>query len=376
MGKTKVLVILVETFSRRTVVDMLSSDPSVEVVGAYATCQMGLLKIPRLAPDVVLVDARLPALDTQTFLRDLKKDWPTLPLILCGTPSETGFFGGFHAVSDAFCERVALPDANLSSAAALQAIRETLLRKVRSASEQKKAQPATPLPLVPPPFPPPLPLAPVRLPEAPENAPRAAAGRLDVLAIGISTGGPKALQEVIPRFPADLPVPVLVVQHMPLKFTRLLADSLNAAAQLTVLEAEDGMPVRDGFVYLAPGNYHMTVERNVSGTVVRTSQEPPENACRPAADVLFRSLPPVYGARILALVMTGMGQDGLKGCAAIRQSGGYIVTQNEASSTVWGMPGVVTKAGLADMCLPLTEIAFHVMNRLSNGRDWRPPRPA
>ena len=373
MGKTKVLVILVDSFSRRMVADMLSSDPSVEVVGAYATCQMGLLKIPRLEPDVVLVDARLPALDTQTFLRDLKRDWPALPLILCGTPSETGFYGGFHAVSDAFCERLAIPDAGLSSANALQAVRETILRKVRSAREQKKDLPAAPPPSAPPP--PAAAPAAVRLPEMPESAPKPA-GRLDVLAIGVSTGGPKALQEVIPRFPADLPVPVLIVQHMPLKFTRLLADSLNAASRLTVLEAEDGMPVREGFVYLAPGNFHMTVSKTVSGVVVRTDQEPPENACRPSADVLFRSLPPVYGARILALVMTGMGQDGLKGCAAIRQSGGYIVTQNEASSTVWGMPGVVTKAGLADMCLPLAEIAFHVMNRLSGGRDWRPPRPA
>jgi two-component system chemotaxis response regulator CheB len=186
-----------------------------------------------------------------------------------------------------------------------------------------------------------------------------------VVAIGVSTGGPNALAEVLPALPATFPVPILVVQHMPPLFTRFLADRLASKCTLRVKEAEAGMAVEPGQVYIAPGDWHMTVERTTTGVVIRTNQEAPENSCRPAVDPLFRSCAAVYGAGVLGVVLTGMGQDGLRGAEAIHEAGGGVLAQDEATSVVWGMPGYVAHAGLADRVLPLFAIAPEIERRVS-----------
>jgi len=189
-----------------------------------------------------------------------------------------------------------------------------------------------------------------------------------VVAIGVSTGGPNALTELIPRIPSDLPVPILVVQHMPPLFTKVLAERLNSKGTLQVKEAAAGDRLVPGVAFIAPGNHHMVVERSGSGFALRLNQEAPENSCRPAVDVLFRSVSSCFGAAVLAVVMTGMGQDGLRGATLIHEQGGRVLVQDEKTSVVWGMPGHVAEAGLADEVLPLDRLAPAIVRRAREGR--------
>lgn len=193
--------------------------------------------------------------------------------------------------------------------------------------------------------------------------------RVDVIAIASSTGGPHALTELLPALPSGLQVPIVIVQHMPAEFTRSLADRLNTISAITVREAIAGEPLKAGLALLAPGDKHMVVERSIDQNMLVTlNQGPPENSCRPAADILFRSVAKCYGENVLAIVLTGMGKDGLAGSRVIRAAGGRVVAQDEASSVVWGMPGEVVHANLADSVLPLKEIATEIIRRVRFGR--------
>ena len=180
---------------------------------------------------------------------------------------------------------------------------------------------------------------------------------VDAIVIGCSTGGPDALARLFAELPADLPVPVAVVQHMPPVFTTMLAARLDANSRLDVREAADGDVLRPGAALLAPGDHHLTIRREGDRVVARLTQDPPENFCRPAVDVLFRSAVEAYGGNVLAVVLTGMGQDGLVGTEQHVQRGAGVIAQDEATSVVWGMPGAVTEAGLATEVLPLDRIA-------------------
>src|SRR5262249_39350688 len=198
----------------------------------------------------------------------------------------------------------------------------------------------------------------------PLPTPRPAPGPVRVVAIGASTGGPNALGEIFRWLPADFPVPLVMVQHMPPMFTRLLAEGLSAEFPIPVKEGSSGSLLQPGPAWIAPGGHHMIVARD--GLQVRTHlhEEPPENSCRPAVDVLFRSVAHTFGRNTLAVVLTGMGQDGLRGCEAIREAGGQVLAQDETSSVVWGMPGYVAQAGLADRVLPLSVLASEIRNRV------------
>jgi two-component system chemotaxis response regulator CheB len=186
----------------------------------------------------------------------------------------------------------------------------------------------------------------------------AAAGPRDIHAIGIaiSTGGPNALVELVGSLSPELCVPIFITQHMPPYFTRILADRLSSRGKLEVVEAQNSQRVEAGRIYIAPGDFHLEVAREGDGVFTVLSQTPPENSCRPSADVMLRSLTRVYGAKVLAMVMTGMGADGQRGCETVKQRGGLVIAQDEASSTVWGMPGAVVTAGLADDVLPLSKL--------------------
>ena len=190
----------------------------------------------------------------------------------------------------------------------------------------------------------------------------------DAVVIAVSTGGPNALAELLPRLPSTFPVPVLIVQHMPPMFTKLLADRLDAQCSLRVVEARDGDELQPGTVYIAPGDRHLTVVTRGASTCTAITQGPPENSCRPAADVLFRSASTVFKERLLAVVLTGMGRDGLRGCEQVRQSGGRVLVQDQRTSVVWGMPGFVAERGLADHVLPLSEIADEIVRRCVDDR--------
>jgi two-component system chemotaxis response regulator CheB len=193
---------------------------------------------------------------------------------------------------------------------------------------------------------------------------RASPARVAVVVIGASTGGPNALAELFPTFPPDWSVPLLVVQHMPPGFTARLAERLAEKSRLGVREAVAGEPVAAAQAWVAPGDYHLLVRREGQAVRLALSQEPPVNSCRPAVDVLFRSAAEVYGPGVLAIVLTGMGQDGLQGCERVRAAGGQVLVQDEASSVVWSMPGAVARAGLADGVLPLEQLGAEILRRV------------
>jgi two-component system chemotaxis response regulator CheB len=203
-------------------------------------------------------------------------------------------------------------------------------------------------------------------PPPPPAAPRTAPGKKPaVLVIGSSTGGPEALARVLPLLPASLPVPVLMVQHMPPVFTRQFAQRLDRLSPLRVVEATDGTPLLPGTVHLAPGDHHLVVRTGARGPHTALNQDPPENFCRPAVDPLFRSVVTVFDGAVLAVVLTGMGADGRNGAGEIRAGGGTVLVQDRATSVVWGMPGAISQAGYADEVLPIERIPEAITRHLS-----------
>jgi two-component system chemotaxis response regulator CheB len=352
MSKLRVLIIDDAVVIRRLVSDCLAGHPDIEVVGTAANGRIGLAKIPQLNPDIVTLDIEMPELDGLQTLDILRKEFPRLPVIMFSTLTERGASATFEAMSRGASDYVTKP-ANVGGVtAALMAVRDELVPKIIALCRRPIPQPAPGLPLAQP---------------CPKVAPRThRAAPVGVLAIGVSTGGPNALATLMPALCRNLRVPVVLVQHMPPLFTRLLAERLEAVTGFPTREGQDGALVRPGEVWIAPGGFHLEVVRSGDCVKLRTHQGPPENSCRPAVDVLFRSVAQAYGSGTLAVVLTGMGQDGLKGCAEIRAAGGQVLAQDEATSVVWGMPGAVSHAGLADRVLPLGEIAAEINRRVQN----------
>jgi two-component system, chemotaxis family, protein-glutamate methylesterase/glutaminase len=218
--------------------------------------------------------------------------------------------------------------------------------------------------------------APVRSPAssagtAAATRPPTRTDRVDVVAIGCSTGGPDALTKVVRALPASLTVPIVVVQHMPPVFTKMFADRLDRTVPLKVVEATGDLAVKPGTIYIAPGDLHLEVIRRGPEVITKLHSGAPENFCRPAVDVLFRSVAKVYGGATLAVILTGMGQDGKRGAEQLRAAGAEVVAQDEATSVVWGMPGAVATAGLANAVLPLDDIAKHLIARAAGGHSTR-----
>ncbi len=354
MRKARVLIIDDSAVIRRLLTDALSGEPAIEVVGTAANGKIALAKIPQVNPDLVTLDIEMPEMDGLQTVREIRKVYPKLPVIMCSTLTQRGAVATLQALSSGASDYVTKP-ANVGSVtAALEMVQAQLIPKIKAFCPW--TSPAA--------FP----------PSSGRGSAAAIAGNLkgrtdavgrqiDIIAIGVSTGGPNALTEVFRRLPAELPVPVVIVQHMPAVFTKYLADRLNDVSPLSVREATSGEVLQAGKAWLAPGDYHMALARTSSGIAIRLHQGPPENSCRPAVDVLFRSVAEIYGSRSLAAVLTGMGQDGLRGCEAIRERSGIVLAQDEPSSVVWGMPGAVVRHGLADEILPLAEIAPALVRR-------------
>lgn len=361
MAKIRVLVVDDAVVVRRIVTDVLSGDPDIEVVGTAANGRLALQKLPQLTPDLVTLDIEMPELDGLATLVELRKTYPRLPVIMFSTLTERGAAATLEALARGASDYVTKP-ANVGSVSlAQERVREELIPKIKALAGRGLPTPR----VAPPPAP--------RTPAAAAPAPRPALPmRMDVLAIGVSTGGPNALAEIVPALPADFPLPVLVVQHMPPVFTRFLAERLAGQSRLAVREGEQGALVEPGTVWIAPGNFHMLLTREGEATRLRLTEDPPENSCRPAVDPLFRSAAALYAQRTLGLVLTGMGHDGMQGADAIRRAGGQVLAQDEATSVVWGMPGAVVGAGLADQVLPLDRVAAELVQRAGVGRLARP----
>lgn len=357
MNKTRVLVIDDSVVVRRIVSDVLSADPMLEVVGTAANGEIGVAKIPDVHPDIIILDVEMPVMDGLETLSAIRKVYPRLPVIMFSTLTLRGGVTTLDCLSRGASDYVTKP-ANVGSViAAKESLQEQLIPKIKALCPSTSRTPAVTT----------RPVADVPRVPAPRfsslNSPA-----IDVVAIGVSTGGPNALSELLPTFPGNLPVPIVLVQHMPAMFTRLLAERLATKCQLGVHEATAGARLQPGHVYIAPGDFHMVVRRTGVDVELMLNQEPHENSCRPAVDVLFRSVVEVYGPATLGVILTGMGQDGLQGCERIRQAGGQIIVQDEESSVVWGMPGQVFKAGLADKTLPLNQIASEVVSRIQKRR--------
>lgn len=354
---------------RRLLSDILSEDARLEVVGSAANGKVALAKIPQLNPDLITLDVEMPVMDGLATLREVRKLYPRLPVIMFSTLTEKGARTTLDALESGASDYVAKP-ANVGSVtASMAAVRAELVPKVVAlCARNASSTSARPVPVAASPLVTAGGLGGLRHP--------APAPRVDVLAIGASTGGPDALSTVLTALPATLPVPVVVVQHMPPVFTRQFAERLDSKCALTVSEAKAGARLAPGHVLIAPGDFHMRL-RSAAGTVhVTLDQGTAENYCRPAVDVLFRSVAEVYGGAVLGVVLTGMGADGARSSAQVVEAGGEVVVQDQATSVVWGMPGAVAAAGLASAQLPLREVAPAILARLARGRAAAPSFPA
>jgi two-component system, chemotaxis family, protein-glutamate methylesterase/glutaminase len=355
MKRIRILVVDDSVVIRKLLSDTLSGDPALEVVGVASDGRIALAKIPLLKPDLITLDIEMPVMDGLQTLAAVRKLYPKLPVIMFSTLTEHGAAATLDALALGASDYATKPSNTGSTAIALERIRIELIPKIKAlcgvASLKLLALPQV------------RPALKIRARSNP---------RIEIVAIGTSTGGPNALAEVLPRIPNDFPVPIVVVQHMPPIFTRLLAERLASRSAIPIEEGSAGAVLSAGHAWIAPGNFHMKVIRVGLSSRLNLNQGPPENSCRPAVDVLFRSVAAAYGANVLGVVMTGMGSDGVLGAQDIRDAGGDVIIQDEASSVVWGMPGLVHASGLADAAYPLDHLATEITRRVLQSRASHP----
>lgn len=400
--KTRVLVVDDSVVTRRMISSMIESDPELELCGIAGNGKIALAKIPQLNPDVVTLDIEMPEMDGYEALREIRKVHGRLPVVMFSVLTERSAPATMQALTLGATDYVTKP----STQDGIGRARDELLMKLRALGRAQRAK-VTRDSLPPPgarktlssaapafeertassrPARPPSAPADRRVPSllpdtvtihVPEQPALKGLGgdllfpRVDIVAIGSSTGGPNALAELFAKLPAGFPVPIVLTQHMPPLFTRLLAERLSTVSPIKVREAKEGDVLEPGHAYLAPGDHHLTLVRDGAAVKVALNQEPPENSCRPAVDPMLRSVVSIYKGATLAVICTGMGQDGYRGCQEVREHGGQIVVQDEATSVVWGMPGFVAKGGLAHAVLPLADIAREITRRTALKRAAR-----
>ncbi|KAA2215305.1 chemotaxis-specific protein-glutamate methyltransferase CheB [Pseudoroseomonas oryzae] len=360
---------------------LLGNDPELDIIGGVGDGQQALDAItalpPGQRPHVLLLDLEMPVMDGMTALPRLLRLQPGLAVIVASALTQRGAEAAMAALRSGASDYVPKPTA---SAGGMNdpAFRAELLAKVKGWARVRAAPRAAPAPVVSQPGPLPRPPAyafqvsaakprsigmpagiPVRMPGA-RPRPR-------LLAIGASTGGLQALAAFVKRLTAPLPLPGVIVQHMPAGFTAMLADHLSRLGGPQAAEARDGEMLRAGRFYVAPGDRHLLVENGPGGMVARLTSGPPENFCRPAVDPMLRSAVRACDGQVLAVILTGMGQDGMLGCKAVAAAGGTVMAQDEASSVVWGMPGAVARAGLAEHLLPPEQLAERVLAQFGAG---------
>jgi two-component system chemotaxis response regulator CheB len=337
----RVLVVDDSVVVRLVLSELIAEQPDLKLAGVAPNGRIGLDKIEALQPDVVVLDVEMPDLSGLEVLAALKAAGRKVPVVMCSTLTQRGASATVEALTLGASDYVTKPSTG-SREESLRQLREELVPKLLALGRRR---------------------APTAAPTRVAPRPRAAV-RPSLVVIGVSTGGPNALADVVAGFPADLRVPVAIVQHMPPTFTTMLAARLDKCGPLTVVEAQGGEQLTPGHVYLAPGGHHVRVD----GSHLVLDDGPPENSCRPAVDVLFRSAAASHGAGTLAVVLTGMGKDGYEGARLVREAGGQVLAQDEPTSVVWGMPRFVVEAGLADAVLPLPEVAAAIAQRVGPAR--------
>jgi two-component system chemotaxis response regulator CheB len=366
--RVRVMVVDDSVVIRRLVAQALEDDPTLEVVGTASNGSIGLQRIPQLNPDVITLDIEMPDMDGLEMLRRVRREYPKVRIIMFSTLTEKGGAKTLEALTLGADDYVAKVSNEGSLDRSMIRLRDEMIPKIK----QFFRQPIEPWTAVPREI--------ARLPMAPVSWQNVSGSQQErmrprVVVIGVSTGGPTALGEILPTIPTGFPLPILVVQHMPPLFTRLLAERLNSTCQVPVAEAYQGCKVEPGMILIAPGDFHMKLAKEGAAVSVCLDQGPRQNSCRPAVDALFASTGEVYGGAVLAVVLTGMGQDGLRGVEILKARGASILAQDEPSSVVWGMPGAVVNAGLADRVLPLHEVVPEILRRSQRNQEgavWIP----
>lgn len=355
MTSIRVMIVDDTPIVRRVLTQVLEEEVDIIVVGTANNGLEALERLPRLTPDILLLDIEMPGMSGLELLGELRRTDSTIPVLLFSSLTERGAMVTIEALLLGARDYVTKPSMLGSASAARDYIRRHVVSRLRGILGRgpTTALVSSPTPVT---------LTKPWLPEPSKP--------VDAVVIAVSTGGPNALSELIPALPANLPVPVFIVQHMPVTFTQALARRLDQTSSLTVIECIGPSPVAAGEVWVAQGGVHLTVQRRDDEIWVVPDNGDPENFCRPSADVLFRTAVETFGGRLLGVVLTGMGNDGLAGCREIRNAGGQVIVQDKASSVVWGMPASVADAGLAERALPLLEIAPEIVRRIAASRPW------
>ena len=329
---------------------IVESDPDLAVVSSVGNGEMALTSLRRSPVDVVVLDIEMPVMDGLTALPKLIAASPGTKVIMASTLTKQNAEVSLKALAMGAADYVAKPSAVRDMHGA-DSFKRELVEKVRTlAAAARRA--GVPRPTAASIRPQPRAASPARI--TLRDMP--VAFRPDIIAIGSSTGGPQALFQLLGDLTGKVRQPIVITQHMPATFTTILAEHIGRQCGFEAVEGRDGDVLAGGRCYIAPGNFHMTVESRSGNSVIRLNQEPPENFCRPSVDVMLRSVVRAYGRNILTVILTGMGQDGLKGCQAAVQAGGIVLAQDEATSVVWGMPGAVATAGVCSAVLPIKEI--------------------
>jgi two-component system chemotaxis response regulator CheB len=342
MGRpVKVLVVDDSPFMRRAITRMITSEPGLEIVGQATNGAEAIALIAELRPDVVTMDIEMPVMDGLTALKRIMAERP-VPIIMMSTLTQSGSSETLQALELGAFDFVPKPESSMLDVFTVQ---HELTSKIKEASRPRRTGPLPPMPPMPTAIPPKI------------GEPRGTQ-RIELVAIGISTGGPPALQAVLPQLPSDFPVPVLVVQHMPPGFTKSLAERLDKLSCVRVKEAEQGEKLEAGTVYIAPAGWHLTLKSDSRGSYVQLIDSSDSKTWhKPSVDVMMASVAMTYGSRALGLIMTGMGNDGTAGAGAMKRSGAPIWAQDEETCVVYGMPRAVFESGVVDKVLPLPRIA-------------------
>lgn len=346
VGPVRVLVVDDSAFMRKVITALLESDPEIKVVGQARNGLEAVRRLPELSPDVITMDLEMPQLDGLHALGYLMAEHPT-PVIMLSAFTKEGAEVTLRALDFGAVDFVCKPSGTVSLD--MEKVRDELIEKVKAAATANLKHLS------------------MALPPPSEKPPRDFEVPVDfrkIVAIGCSTGGPRALAEILPQLPGSLPAAVVIVQHMSQGFTKSLAERLDSMSQMEVREAEEGDPLRAGRALLAPGNYHMEVIRDGGTGLLKAktalNQKPQVHSVRPSADVLLESVGKEFGPHTVGVVLTGMGHDGAKGLGVIRKNRGKTLAQDEASCVVYGMPKAAVESGAAQKVVPLSQMAQEI----------------
>ena len=346
MPVIRTLIIEDSAFVRKVVREMLATSPHIEVVGVARNGHEGLAMVEELKPDVVTCDLNMPEMDGVAFVRQQMARKAVPILILTASPADAEHV--LDALEAGAVDLIRKPTA-LANQDILQ-IRQELCDKVKAAAQARSNRVAIPTTIA----------GDTVLSKASRGK-----SRVDIVVLGVSTGGPQALRFLVPQFPADFPVALVMVLHIPVGYTTMFAKKLSEVSRLPVTEAFEGCPVRAGEALLAPAGQHLTFRRGPTGeVVVHLSLQPSDKPHRPSVDVLFKSAAEIYGERVMGVVLTGMGSDGTEGAAWIKGAGGIVLTEAEESCIIYGMPRSVVESGLSDAAVPLVSMATEINKQL------------